>query len=264
MHTIGNGVDVERFCPAATPPDATGPIRLLFVGRISPDKGVHVLMEAFDRLARERPDVTLDIVGKPGMLPFDVLGLLLRNDSLLGGLGEFYGRSRLDGALAPLRGQRHGYFETLTARLSAAATERVRFHGTIPFSELLSLYQQAHLLVLPSIWNESYGMPVAEAMACGVPVLASNCGGVPELLEPHISGRLVARGDVAALLDALRELLGDRARLAEMRRAARRRAELLTWDRSAERLGHVYDGLLAEHSKSLVVRRAEDATSAYG
>jgi glycosyltransferase involved in cell wall biosynthesis len=236
----------------------------LFVGRISPDKGVHVLLQAFNQLALERPDVTLHIVGKPGMLPFDVLGLLLRNDPQLGGLGEFYGRSRLDGALAALRGQRRGYFETLTARLSADAAARVRFHGTIPFPELLSLYQQAHLLVLPSIWNESYGMPVAEAMACGVPVLASNCGGVPELLEPRISGQLVPRGDVAALLDALRELIGDHERLAEMRRAARRRAELLTWDRSAERLGHVYDGLLSEHLTSLVVRRTEDATSAYG
>ena len=265
MHTIGNGVDVERFHPAPTPPAATGPIRLLFVGRISPDKGVHVLMEAFDQLALERPDVTLDIVGKPGMLPFDVLGLLLRNDSLLGGLGEFYGRSRLDGALAALRGQRRGYFETLTARLSGDAAQRVRFHGTIPFSELLSLYQQAHLLVLPSIWNESYGMPVAEAMACGVPVLASNCGGVPELLERGISGELVPRGDVAALVGELRELLGNRERLAEMRQAARRRAELLTWDRSAERLGHVYDELVAaEYPTPLVVRRTEDATSAYG
>jgi glycosyltransferase involved in cell wall biosynthesis len=264
MHTIGNGVDVERFYPAPTLPDSAGAIRLLFVGRISPDKGVHVLMEAFDQLARERPDVTLDIVGKPGMLPFDVLGLLLRNDSQLGGLGEFYGRSRFDGAVAALRGQRRSYFETLTARLSGDAAQRVRFHGTIPFPELLSLYQQAHLLVLPSIWNESYGMPVAEAMACGVPVLASNCGGVPELLEPRISGQLVERGDVTALLDALRELIGNRARLAEMRGAARRRAQLLTWERSAERLGHVYDGLLAEHPTPLVVRRTENATSAYG
>jgi glycosyltransferase involved in cell wall biosynthesis len=198
------------------------------------------------------------------MLPFDVLGLLLRNDPQLGGLGEFYGRARLDGLRAVLRGQRRSYFDTLTAHLSPCGAARVKFHGTIPFCDLLALYQQSHLLVLPSIWNESYGMPVAEAMACGVPVLASNCGGVPELLEPGISGELVARGDVAGLLEALRELTANRARLAEMAHAARRRAELLTWDRSAERLGHVYDALMEGQPSSLVVRRTEDATSAYG
>jgi glycosyltransferase involved in cell wall biosynthesis len=107
-------------------------------------------------------------------------------------------------------------------------------------------------------------MPVAEAMACGAPVLASNCGGVPELLEQGISGELVARGDLEGLLGALRELTGNRARLAEMGRLARRRAELLTWDRSAERLGHIYDGLLDPEPTPLVVRRTEDATSACG
>ena len=264
VHTIGNGVDIERFHPDAVPPATTGPVRLLFVGRISPDKGVHVLMEAFDRLAQERSDVTLDVVGKPGMLPFDVLGLLLRNDPQLGGLGEFYGRSRFDGLLAALRGQRRSYFDALTAQLSPTAAARVRFHGTIPFTDLLALYQQSHLLVLPSIWNESYGMPVAEAMACGVPVLASNCGGVPELLEQGISGELLARGDVDGLLRMLRELTGNRARLADMACAARRRAELLTWDRSAERLGQVYDALVEAQPAPLVVRRTEDATTACG
>jgi O-antigen/teichoic acid export membrane protein/glycosyltransferase involved in cell wall biosynthesis len=265
MQTIGNGVDIARFHPGATPPPTTGPVRLLFVGRISPDKGVHVLVEAFERLASERSDVTLDIVGKPGMLPFDVLGLLLRDDPQFGGLAEFYGHSRLlDGLLAALRTQRSSYFDLLMSQLSPNAAARVRFHGTIPFTELLALYQQAHLLVLPSIWNESYGMPVAEAMACGVPVLASNCGGVPELLEQGITGELVPRGDVDGLLSALRQLTGNRARLAEMGRAARRRAELLTWDRSAERLAHVYDALVAAQPAPLVVRRTEDATSACG
>ena len=264
IHTIGNGVDIERFHPGPTPTPMMGPLRLLFVGRISPDKGVHILMEAFDRLAKERQDVTLDIVGKPGMLPFDVLGLLLRNDPQLGGLGEFYGRSRVEGLKAALRGHSRSYVDTLASRLSPTAAARVRLHGTIPFPDLLALYQQSHLLVLPSIWNESYGMPVAEAMACGVPVLASNCGGVPELLELGISGELVARGDVEGLLGALRELTSDRARLAQMGRAARHRAELLTWDRSADRLGHIYDALVDGPPTPLVVRRTEDATSAYG
>ena len=246
IHTIGNGVDLTRFHPAPARSPGQRAKRLLFVGRISPDKGVHVLFEAFDRLARERPDVVLDLVGKPGMLPYDLLGLLLRNDRQLSGLGEFYGRSRLAGLMAELHRKDGTYMNALTARLSPTARDRVHFHGTIPLPELVRLYQQADLLVLPSIWNESYGMPVAEAMACGVPVLASNCGGVPELLEEGISGALAARGDVDALLGELRRLLSDAEKLYGMGRAARQRANLLTWDRSAERLGRVYDALLHE------------------
>lgn len=251
MHTIGNGVDIDRFRPSATQAPAGGPIRLLFVGRISPDKGVHLLMEAFDRLARERRDVVLDLVGKPGMLPYDLLGLLLRGDPELQGLSEFYGKSRLQGMIAASRGQRGAYQKALMARLSPSAADRVRFHGTIAFSELLRLYQQADLLVLPSIWNESYGMPVAEAMACGVPVLASRCGGVPELIEDGVSGRLTTRGDVDSLVNGLRSLLDDPERLRAMRGAARQRAELLTWEHSAARLEQIYDGLIGRSSPSI-------------
>jgi glycosyltransferase involved in cell wall biosynthesis len=64
IHTIGNGVDVQRFHPdPARSASDLRPQRILFVGRISPDKGVHLLMEAFDRLARERSDLDLTLVG---------------------------------------------------------------------------------------------------------------------------------------------------------------------------------------------------------
>jgi glycosyltransferase involved in cell wall biosynthesis len=78
-------------------------------------------------------------------------------------------------------------------------------------------------------------------MASGVPVLASDTGGVPELVENGVTGMLVPRLDVAALTQAMRRLLSDMHRLRQMGQAARRRAEhLLTWDRSAERLERVY------------------------
>jgi glycosyltransferase involved in cell wall biosynthesis len=99
----------------------------------------------------------------------------------------------------------------------------------------------ADLLVLPSVWRESYGLPVAESMASGVPVLASDCGGVPELVDKGVTGLLVPRLNVDALTNAMRDLLSDVGRLRQMGLAARARAErLLTWDRSAERLERVY------------------------
>jgi glycosyltransferase involved in cell wall biosynthesis len=121
----------------------------------------------------------------------------------------------------------------------------VSFVGSVSLEELIRLYSQADLLVLPSIWRESYGLPVAESMASGVPVLASDCGGVPELVDEGTTGVLVPRLNVDALTNAMRELLSDPGRLRAMGHAARLRAErLLTWDRSAQRLESVYRGLI--------------------
>src|SRR5580704_6808981 len=242
IHTIGNGVDVGRFQPVHQESTGARPSRLLFVGRISPDKGVHLLMEAFDRIARERPDVELTLVGKVGMLPFDLVSLLLNDDAdALDSLRPFYGHSTLAWLTKEVLGQKSSYKQQLDARLSPQAAERVHFVGSVSLEELIRLYSQADLLVLPSIWRESYGLPVAESMASGVPVLASDCGGVPELVDEGVTGLLVPRLSVDALTSAMRELLSDPVRLRVMGQASRLRAErLLTWDRSAQRLERVY------------------------
>ncbi len=242
IHTIGNGVDIHRFRPDLQRDESPRPLRVLFVGRISPDKGVHQLIEAFDRVARERGDVELTLVGKVGMLPFDLVNLLLTDDpAALDSLRPFYGRSTLAWLTKEVLGQKRSYKQQLEARLSPELSPRVHFVGSVSLEELIRLYSQADLLVLPSIWRESYGLPVAESMASGVAVLASDTGGVPELVDPGVTGLLVPRLDIDALTSAMRELLADPARLRAMGRAARLRAErLLTWDRSAERLERVY------------------------
>jgi glycosyltransferase involved in cell wall biosynthesis len=247
IHTIGNGVDVRRFSPDGQRSQSAQPTRLLFVGRISPDKGVHLLAEAFERVARERPDVELTLVGKVGMLPFDLVNLLLRDDAAaLDSLRPFYGRSTLAWLTKEVLGQRRSYLDQLEARLTPQTAGRVHFRGSVALEELIRLYSRADLLVLPSIWRESYGLPVAESMASGVPVLASDCGGVPELIADGVTGRLVPRLDVDALTNAMRDLLSDRECLRAMGRESRVRAErLLTWDRSAARLERVYLDLVA-------------------
>lgn len=242
LHTIGNGVDVGRFTPARQRESNGSPRRLLFVGRISPDKGVHLLIEAFDRVARERPELELTLVGKVGMLPFDLVSLLLSDDpAALDSLRPFYGQSTLAWLIKEVLGQKKSYRQQLEARLSPQVAGRVRFVSNLSLEELAQTYTQADLLVLPSIWRESYGLPVAESMACGVPVLAADCGGVPELVDAGVTGMLVPRLDVDALTAAMREMLSDPGRLRTMGEASRHRAErLLNWDRSAARLERIY------------------------
>jgi glycosyltransferase involved in cell wall biosynthesis len=259
IHTVGNGVDVLRFRPAAHSRDCglrelrQRPLRLLYVGRIAPDKGVHLLTEAVDLLIRAGVNLELTLIGKPGLMPYDLLSRLLGTDEpALAAVREFYGRSLRAWLAKEIFRHGRSYGNALRARLSPAAAARVRFLGTVPLPALVRAYRAADLLVLPSIWQESYGLPVAEAMACGVPVLASASGGVPELIADGATGKLVPRLDAQALLCALRELAADPARLRQMGKAARTRAEgLLTWARSAERLERLYLGLLPPPAGSL-------------
>jgi glycosyltransferase involved in cell wall biosynthesis len=252
IHTVGNGVDVLRFRPAARTHDLYGrqhcrrALRLLYVGRIAPDKGVHLLTETFDRLVREGVDLELTLIGKPGLMPYDLLSRLLGGDApALAAVREFYGRSLRSWLVKEILRHGRSYCNAVRARLSPAAAARARFLGTVSLPGLIRAYRAADLLVLPSIWQESYGLPVAEAMACGVPVLASASGGVPELVEDGVTGKLVPRLDTEALARALREMAADPTRLQEMGRAARARAErLLTWARSTERLERIYLGLV--------------------
>jgi glycosyltransferase involved in cell wall biosynthesis len=88
-------------------------------------------------------------------------------------------------------------------------------------------------------------MPIVEAMACGVPVVATPSGGVREIVEDGVSGRLVPRGDADGLARVVSELLADRA--AADRMAATALAEVVprfTWDRAAAALLDQYRTLL--------------------
>lgn len=103
---------------------------------------------------------------------------------------------------------------------------RVRVHRGLRAGDaaLRRLFREADALVLPSR-GECFGLVLLEAMASGLPVVATRVGAIPELVEDGVTGHLVAPGDRAALAGALRSLVASRAQRACMGRAARARAE---------------------------------------
>jgi len=115
-----------------------------------------------------------------------------------------------------------GNVETLRAEL--CLEDVVEMVGAVGQAEALAHWREASIGVLTSI---SEGMPVAlmEAAACGVPVVATAVGGVPELVEQGSTGLLVNSGDAPALADALERLLLEPETARQMGLAARRRAE---------------------------------------
>jgi glycosyltransferase involved in cell wall biosynthesis len=225
VRTIYNGVDLERFSPA----EGRGWNRVLFVGRVSPEKGVHVLLEAFERVLRRRPEAELSIVGPGAVLTPELLG--------------DQGDDPLVSALAPLC--RPGYPESIKANLPARVAPAVHFVGNVGYSRLAEYYRRADLFVFPSILHEAFGLPVAEAMAAGLPVIATESGGIPEVVQHGYTGLLAPRGNAGALAEAITLLLQEPKRARRMGQAGRERAGRFTWDRTAEQLVEVMEGPLA-------------------
>src|SRR5690606_29922281 len=123
------------------------------------------------------------------------------------------------------------YARRVRALLAAPGLrERVVVHGSLPPEMVAAYYRAADIFVLAS-WAESYGMVVAEAMAAGLPVVATQVGHLPCLVADGVSGLLVPPGDAAALSAALGQLLTAGASRHAMGAAAQRRAASLPhWD----------------------------------
>ncbi len=173
--------DIEVFLSVKTQ-KGNDPRAILFVGTLSPVKGVHILLEAFARIASEFPRTELWLIGAEG-----------------------------DPA----------YVRDLRGRVRAWGLEgRVEFLGLLSQRELARRMTRALVLVLPSL-SEGLGRVVFEAMAAGTPVIGSRVGGIPEMIREGETGFLVPPGDVDALTDRLRWVLSHPWETQEMERKAR-------------------------------------------
>ncbi len=127
---------------------------------------------------------------------------------------------------------------------ASARGERVRALGRLSDDELRCQLAAADVLAAPSLRGESFGIVLLEAMAAGVPVVASAIDGYRAVL-PEAAGRLVPPGDVGALAAALADLLGDAELRRRMGEAGRRESARYAWPRIAERVLEVYERVLA-------------------
>jgi glycosyltransferase involved in cell wall biosynthesis len=237
VHVVYNGVAQEELTEVGEAPSRPQvPRRILFVGRVVPDKGVHILIEAFNGLVEEFPDAELTIVGWIPKIPRASSSIHGSKEPIVRELSAKFGG-------AP-------YEKYLRSHLSPAAAERVTITGAIPRPELLCRYRDSDLLVLPSILPEGFGMPIIEAASWGLPTVATRRGGIPEVIVDGETGRLVEAGDARGLRAAIADLLRDDVQRRRMGQAARARAlGLFTWSQIVERLEHVYKNLWASDNR---------------
>ena len=211
---VPHGIDTEKFTPADKSivrkslglPEG----RLIgCFGRIRHQKGTDVFVEA----------MLVNLVAHP-----DITGIIL-------------GRVTKD----------HQVFEKeLRDRIAAVGfSDRIRFCGEVPVDAISPWYQALDLFVAPQRW-EGFGLTPLEAMACGVPVLATRTGAFEELIIEGATGRLIPRENVPALSKALDETLSDPNLLSRWSIEARAHVcNNFTLEKEADALIGLYEELLA-------------------
>jgi glycosyltransferase involved in cell wall biosynthesis len=221
-HTLYNGVD-QRFLEIRADPARSQAV--LFVGRLCPEKGVHVLLEAMRRLPGQHSH-ELNLIGPLDVAPKEFVDPFCK-DPLFKGLKTFYSRPA-------------AYRELLLREVDALAG-RASLHGRILHRDIGAHYARAGVFVFPSLWHEPFGIPVIEAMAAGLPVVATRGGALPEIVIDGKTGFLVDRGDPGGLSAAIAKLLANPDLRAKMGAAGRERVRnLFTWERCVSRLNELY------------------------
>jgi glycosyltransferase involved in cell wall biosynthesis len=145
----------------------------------------------------------------------------------------------------PLRIVGDGALREPLEALARREAPNVQFLGRLPREAVLRTVADARLLVIPSDCYEGFPMVVAEAFACGTPILASRIGSLAELIRDGETGATFPAGDAPALAESVRQLLANARGLATMRVKARASFEAeLTESRNFDRLMRIYTDLL--------------------
>lgn len=188
-----NGVDLQAFHPRENFLEPRDPVRVLFVGRIDPNKGPDIVADAVAALRREGWPVPLTVAG----------GLW------------FYGDT--DPMTDP-------YFRELKGKMDAAGAN---YLGHVERNAVPAIVREHDIICVLSRSNEPFGLVVLEGMASGCAVVASNRGGLPEACGG--AATLVDENDLTAVIAALRALVSDRNLLREQKEKSVARAARQTW-----------------------------------
>jgi glycosyltransferase involved in cell wall biosynthesis len=266
------GVDTTRFVPAPrTGTSAVEDGRIAYVGRLSWEKGLHLLLTALPSVAATHPSVRLDVIGDGGDEEslVELTQLLdsgdhtavvrLLDEAHRAGAGDW-----VDEAAEEIRAQDPRQWAELCRRARVAA--RVTFAGHLDSAGVATRLSEADLLVVPSLVREAFPLVVLEALSCGVPPLGSRSGGLEAVLDdvaPHLgaigtklhlgaSHRPTISAVASGVSDALATLSlpGQRGRArADCRRLATERYD---WCGVAARLEMTYERASGMASPSLV------------
>jgi glycosyltransferase involved in cell wall biosynthesis len=221
IYQVSNGVDTEHFDSLRYQRDRSllrqewgaGPddVVFLFAGAIVPEKGVLHLARAFKSLSAKYEHVHLALAGSQALWE--------QNLSRTGSQGD--------------------YESELQVALDSRTVTRVHALGILDSRAMPKVYAASDVAVVPSVWGEPFPLVALEALASGRPIIASDIGGLPEIVNSDC-GLLFPPGDERALEAAMCTLAQDTPLRSQLGRAARERATRFTWAEAALTLDRLY------------------------
>ena len=191
--TIPNFINTDKFYPSKHLNDKNiEKIKILYVGRLERAKGIFVFAEAIKKLIRYYPD---------------------KIEAIFVGADYFFKNKCSQRTM-------------LSSLLSSEVNSNtVIFKGEVPEKELPKIYSECDIFVNPSLIYESFSYTCLEAMSCAKPVVASNIGGISEVVLDNETGFLFTAGDGEELVDKLKILIDDPYKRNTMGQAARERVK---------------------------------------
>ncbi|MFC1887841.1 glycosyltransferase family 4 protein [Candidatus Cloacimonadota bacterium] len=211
--TLHNGVNLDLFRPLGI--EINEQIRrkygltnervILYAGRIIPEKGVLDIVAAFNEICTKTDKIKLFIAGS--------------------------------------RAFKNSRDNNYVRSVKNSANSNVIFTGFIPHSELRNLYSIADIFIYPSVWDEPFGKAVLEAMAARTAVVASNSGGIPEIITEPDQGIIVPKNDPDSIVKAVNYLLSSKKILEQFKDSAYKRAQNFSWREVTKKLKIIYNDL---------------------
>jgi phosphatidylinositol alpha-mannosyltransferase len=209
---IPNGIDLNRFGQRHDPAPGS-PVQattILFVGRLDKRKGFAHLLQAFIKLKTDYPHLRLQVVGPFTPKECAPYQEIARNEHVTD----------------------------------------IEFVGYVSPEELPDFYHRADIFCAPSIGFESFGIVLLEAMAAGLPIVASDIAGYRSLMAQRQEGLLIPPGEAVALAAALRRLLDQPQQRQEMGQQGRLKANQYNWDHIVDKILDVYLDTIERKTKA--------------
>lgn len=201
------GVDTQLFSPIPRRAERKAVIKIGIVKKLDPKYGVDILLKAFELVA-DRHDSSLE----------------------LHIVGEGSERARL-----------------LAMRDESKWSDQIHFHGAIPNTKVPAFLNEWDIFVVPSRFeSESFGVAAVEASATGLPVIVSDVGGLPEVVDHERTGLVVRREDPVALANAISRLIDNPEERERFGSAGRRKVEeMYDWQKNVDQMVRIYEDVLA-------------------
>jgi glycosyltransferase involved in cell wall biosynthesis len=216
IHVTPFGIDLEKFSPDHSKRDSDI-INIGIVKKLSPKYGIEYLIRSFK--------------------------ILLNNDDIIK-----YGLKKKLRLTIVGKGKQRKYLENLTKELGIE--DATNFVGVVPYNEVPNYLNSLDIFCAPStLDSESFGVAIIEASACKLPVIVSDVGGLPEVVDNGNTGYIVSSKDSKAIAEKLYELVFDESKRKSMGNKGRKKvAELYDWNKNVDKMETIYQDMINRYS----------------